>query len=135
MHSVNVISPFIIETKEHFYADIHMRHTFKILEGSHGDAHNQTQVMSEQNFTNKNLKDLKPGQWILVQYEGEHFFGIVLAVSTEGAKIQCLKHPGVSGPQDIEKEARAVQYPSGRLFEAPVVPNVVRIKRAWKYTY
>ena len=24
MHSVNVISPFIIETKEHFYADIHM---------------------------------------------------------------------------------------------------------------
>ena len=24
MHSVNVISPFIIETKEYFYADIHM---------------------------------------------------------------------------------------------------------------
>ena len=92
--------------------------------------------MSEQNFTNKNLKDIKPEQWILVQYKGEYFFGIVLAASTEGAKIQCLEHPyGVSGPPDLEKETRAVWYPSERLFEAPVVPNVVQIKRAWKYTY
>ena len=61
MHSLNVISPFIIETKEHFYADILTRNTFKVLENSHGDSHNQTQVMSEQNFTDKNLKDIKPG--------------------------------------------------------------------------
>ena len=71
----------------------------------------------------------------MVQYKGEHFVGIFLAVSTEGVKIQCLKHPyGVSGPADMEKETRAVWYPSERLFEAPVVPNV-QIKRAWKYTY
>ena len=88
--------------------------------------------MSEQNFTNKNLKDIKPEQWILVQYKGEYFFGIVLAASTEGVKIQCLEHPyGVSGSQDLEKETRAVWYPSERLFKAPVV----QIKRAWKYTY
>ena len=72
----------------------------------------------------------------MVQYEGEHFLGTPLAVSTEGAKIQCLKHPyDVSGPEDIEKETRAVWYPSERLFKAPVVPNVVQIKRAWKYAY
>ena len=88
MHSVNVISPFIIETKEHFYAGIHTQHTFKVLEDSHNDFHHQTQVMRQQKFTNKNLKDMKPGQWILVQYKGEYFLGIVLAVSTEGAKIQ-----------------------------------------------
>ena len=86
--------------------------------------------MSEQNFTNKNLKDIKPEQWTLVQYEGEHFLGIVLLFPQ---KVQ--KHPyGVSGPQDTEKETR-VWYPSEMLFKAPVVPNVVQIKRAWKYTY
>ena len=135
MHSVNVISPFIIETKELFYADIHTRHTFKVLEDSHDDSHNQTLVMREQNFTNKNLRDIKLGQLILVQYK-ERFLGINLAVSTEGAKMQCLEHPyGVSGPQDVEKETRGVWYPSERHFEAPVVPNAVQIKRAWKYTY
>ena len=92
--------------------------------------------MREQNFTNKNLRDIKLGQLILVQYKVECFLGIILAVSTEGAKIQCLEHPyGVSGPQDVEKETRGVWYPSERLFKAPVVPNVVQIKRAWKYTY
>ena len=111
MHSLNVVSPFTIETKEHFYADIHAQHTFKILENNHGDSHNQTQAMSEQNFTNKNLRDIKPGQWILVQYKGDHFVSIFLAVSTEGVKIQCLKHPyGVSGPEDMEKETRAVRH-------------------------
>ena len=34
-------------------------------------------MMSEQNLTNKNLKDIKPGQWILVKYKGEYFLGIV----------------------------------------------------------
>ena len=62
MHSVNIISPFTIETKECFYADIHMWHNFKVLEDSHDDSHNQPQVMNEQNFTNKNFKDIKPGQ-------------------------------------------------------------------------
>ena len=72
----------------------------------------------------------------MVQYEGEYFLGIVLAVYTQGTKIQCLEHLyGVSEPQDVEKEARAVSYPSERCFEAPVVPNVAQIKRAWKYTY
>ena len=72
----------------------------------------------------------------MVQCKVECFLGIILAVSTEGAKIQCLEHPyGVSGPQDVEKETRGVWYPSERLFKAPVVPNVVQIKRAWKYTY
>ena len=47
MHSINVIFPSIIETKEDFYSDIHMQHTFKLLENSHGDSHNQTQVMSK----------------------------------------------------------------------------------------
>ena len=72
----------------------------------------------------------------MVQYEGEYFLGIALAVYSQSAKIQCLEHPyGVSGPQDVEKEARAVWYPSERCFEASVVPNVVQIKRAWKYIY
>ena len=91
MNSVNVIPPFIIERKEHFYADIHTRHTLKVLEDSHDDSHNQTQVVSEQNFTNKNFEDTKPGQWILMQYDGEYFLGIVPAVSTEGAKNLCLE--------------------------------------------
>ena len=80
-HTVNVISPFTIEIKEHFYAGIHTQHTFIVLEDIHNDSHNQTQVMSEQNVTNKNIKDIKPGKWILVQYKGYYFLGIVLVVS------------------------------------------------------
>ena len=105
MHSVNVISPFIIEIKEHFYADVN----FNVLQGSNDNSNNHMHLMGEQNFTNKNLKDIKPGQWILVQYEGEYFLAFVLAVSKEGAKIQCVEHPyGVSGLQDLQKETRAV---------------------------
>ena len=104
MHSVIVISPFIIETKEHFYADVN----FNVLQGSNDNSNNHMHLMVEQNFTNKYLKDIKPGQWILVQYEGEYFLAFVLAVS-KGAKIQCVEHPyRVLGLQDLQKETRAV---------------------------
>ena len=77
-------------------------------------------MMSEQNLTNKNLKDIWTVDIGKIQKR------VLPWYCPENAKVQCLEHPyGVSGPRDLEKVTRAVWYPSERLFDAAVVPNVV----------
>ena len=34
MHSLKVIAPFVVETKEHYYKDAKLVHTFKLLQES-----------------------------------------------------------------------------------------------------
>ena len=80
-------------------------------------------MISEQNLTNKNLKDIKPGQWILVKYKGEYFLDIVQKMQKFSVWNILMVFQDLD--RDLEKVTRAVWYPSERLFDAAVVPNVV----------
>ena len=89
MHSLKVISPFVVETKEHYYKDAKLVHTFKLLQESKTIDH-EISVSSAKEFSQlKNIDSIRPGQWFLVEYEKEFFLGIVLEVSCTGARVQC----------------------------------------------
>ena len=61
---------------------------------------------------------------------------IVLEVSCTVAHVQCLEKPyGISEPQDLEKAYVSAWYILDKLFELPVVPDVVQVKRGWNYVY
>ena len=74
--------------------------------------------------------------WILVNYEGEFFLGIILETYdvTKSVKVWCLEKPyGINILQDLEKERYAVVYNEEQLFKAPVEPKLVKSLRTWKY--
>ena len=136
MHSLKVISPFVVETKEHYYKDAKVVHTFKLLQESKTIDH-EISVSAAKEFTQlKNIDSIRPGQWLLVEYEEEFFLGITIEVSCTEALVQCLVKPnGMSEPQDLEKGHISAWYNLDKLFEAPVVPDNVQVKQGWKYVY
>ena len=132
MHSLKVISPFVVETKEHYYIDAKLVHTFKLLQESKTIDH-EISVSSTKEFIQlKNIDSIRPGHWLLVEYEEEFF----LEVSCTGAHVPCLEKPyGISEPQGLEKAHISAWYTLDKLFEPPVVPDVVQVKQGWKYDY
>ena len=99
---------------------------FKLLQESR-TIDPEISVSSAKEFTHlKNIDSVRSGQWLFVEYEGEFFLGIVLEVSCTGTRVQCLEKPyGISEPQDLEKAHISAWYTLDKLFEAPVVPDVV----------
>ena len=77
---LKVISPFVVETREHYYKDAKLVHTFKLLQENKTIDH-EISVSSAKEFTQlKNIDFIRPGQWLLVEYEAEFFSVIVLEV-------------------------------------------------------
>ena len=135
MHSLKVISPFVVETKEHYYKDAKLVHTFKLLQESKTIDH-EILISSAKEFTQlKNIDSVRPGQWLLVEYEEDFFLGIVLEVSCTGARVQCLEPYDISEPQDLEKRHISAWCTLDKRFEPPVLPDVVQVKPGLKYVY
>ena len=85
-----------------------------------------------------NIESFTPGSWLLVEYEQEFFLGIVLEVSKLGSNVHvpCLEKPyGVSDPPDLEKERISVRYDVTQMYEVLVKPQMIQVRRGWKYTY
>ena len=89
MHPLKVMSPFVEEKKEHYYKDVKLVHTFKLLQESKTwSIHHEVSVSSAKEFMqSKNIYSIRPGQWHLVEYEEEFFLGIVLEVSCTGTRV------------------------------------------------
>ena len=61
MHSSKVISLFVVETKEHYYQDAKLVHTFKLLQESKTIDH-EISVSSAKEFTqSKIIGSIRPG--------------------------------------------------------------------------
>ena len=59
--------------------------------------------------------------WVMVQYEGEDFLGVILSKFHGRCRVQCLEKPyGVRVAQEFEKEIDAVFYDA--VYEAPITP-------------
>ena len=97
MHSLKVVSPFVVETKEHYYKDAKLVHTFKWLQKSKTIDH-KISVSAAKEFTQlKNIDSIRPCQWLLVEYE-EFFLGIILEVSCSPVFGDALWHFRTSRP-------------------------------------
>ena len=133
---LKVISPFVVETREHYYKDAKLVHTFKLLQENKTIDH-EISVSSAKEFTQlKNIDFIRPGQWLLVEYEAEFFSGIVLEVWCTGARVQCLEKPyGILEHQDLKKAHISAWFTLDKLFEPPVVPDVAQVKQGWRYVY
>ena len=66
MHSLKVISPFVVETKEHYYKDTKLVHTLKLPQESKAIDY-EISVSSAKELTQlKNIDSIRPGQWLFV---------------------------------------------------------------------
>ena len=109
-------------------------------EGSEEEANEGESENDWRNYQHRPLPydDVKIGLWVIVEYEGEYFIGLVIAVHklTRTARVTCLEHPfGISSPQNMEKETIAADYSEEKLFVAPVKPKGVKVGRMYKYEY
>ena len=68
-----------------------------------------------------NLAEVENGSWVLVQYGGKDFLGVVKAVHPGHCRVQCLSRPyGYRLAQEFEKECDSLDYTE--VYKAPICP-------------
>ena len=104
---------------------------------------NETTSSSSVSSPSASLQDMdiakvKIGEWVVVQYEGEHFIGKVtdtlINKECKAARVCCLKRPyGLKEPSDMESENHVVYYKT--IYKCNNVSTIINHKRGWKYIY
>ena len=65
-------------------------------------------------------KDVLPGMWVVVRYEGEVFLGKVLQKRCGEYMVRCLSMPfGVNAPQQFEED-EGIYY--NEVYQLDIVP-------------
>ena len=84
------------------------------------------------------ISNVKTGEWVLVNYEGEVFIRKVMEklINNESkeAKVHCIERPyGIKEPLNMEPENHVAFYL--KVYECKGVPSLIAHKRSWKYSY
>ena len=82
-----------------------------------------------------NFDDVLIGMWVVVQYEGEKFIGIVDSKNENNGEymVRCLEKPyGIREAQSYENGS-AICYSA--VYETSAIPTPTRVGRKWLFTY
>ena len=84
--------------------------------------------------------NIESGMWIIIEYDEAMFLGKVerkitsCEIHEKCARVRCFKKPyGKRGTQDLENEYSVICYE--RFYNSPIIPQCIRVGRAWKYSY